>query len=40
MQDKNHIDIILADRKAGKIYVLRIFKKSMPQRHQSNPTNG
>ena len=35
MQDKNQIEIILADRKAGKIYVLRIFKKPMPQRHQA-----
>jgi len=32
---KNQIEIILADRKAGKIYVLRIFKKPMPQRHQT-----
>ncbi|HLC61152.1 MAG TPA: hypothetical protein VJJ52_07030, partial [Candidatus Nanoarchaeia archaeon] len=31
---------ILADRKAGKIYVLRSFKKPMLQRHQINSIYG
>src|SRR3989338_4076581 len=41
MQDKNQIELILADRKAGKIYVLRIRLRSrLCRRHQSNTAYG